>query len=49
MENLDEYFAEAFAHSYLKGTKDLSWEYSDDFEYSDKVKEIIDKYFKKKR
>lgn len=49
LENLDEYFAEAFAHSYLKGTKDLSWEYSDDFEYSDKVKEIIDKYFKKKR
>ena len=49
LENLDEYFAEAFAHSYLKGTKDLSWEYSDDFEYSDKVKKIIDKYFKKKR
>ena len=49
LENLDEYFAEAFAHSYLKGTKDLSWEYGDDFEYSDKVKEIIDKYFKKKR
>lgn len=49
LENLDEYFAEAFAHSYLKGTKDLSWEYSNDFEYSDKVKEIIDKYFKKKR
>ena len=49
LENLDEYFAEAFAHSYLKGTKDLSWEYSDDFEYSDKVKEIINKYFKKKR
>lgn len=49
LENLDEYFAEAFAHSYLKETKDLSWEYSDDFEYSDKVKKIIDKYFKKKR
>ena len=49
LENLDEYFAEAFAHSYLKETKELSWEYSDDFEYSDKVKKIIDKYFKKKR
>ena len=33
----------------LKETKDLSWEYSDDFEYSDEVKKIIDKYFKKKR
>lgn len=46
-ENIDEFMAEAFTHSYLKNTKYLGWEYGSDYEYSDMVLKIINKYFKK--
>lgn len=47
LESLDEFMAEAFAQSYLKNTNELGWEFGSDYEYADKVLEIIDKYFKK--
>ncbi|HAT4306258.1 TPA: phage head morphogenesis protein [Clostridium perfringens] len=46
-ESIDEFMAEAFTHSYLKNTKYLGWEYGSDYEYSDMVLKIINKYFKK--
>ena len=48
LESIDEFMAEAFCHSYLKNTKHLGWEYGSDYEFSDKVMNIINKYFLKK-
>lgn len=45
---LDEFMAEAFTQSKAKELKlALSDSYGKDYEYSDKVLKIIDKYFKK--
>lgn len=48
LESIDEFMAEAFAQAYLKSSNELGWEYGSDYEYADKVMDIIDKYFKKK-
>lgn len=47
LESIDEFMAEAFTQAYLKNTNELGWEYGTDYEYADKVMEVIDKYFKK--
>ena len=47
LESIDEFMAEAFCHSYLKNTKHLGWEYGNDYEFSDKVMDVINKYFAK--
>ena len=46
--DIEEFMAEAFCHSYLKNTKHLGWEYGSDYEFSDKVMNVINKYFLKK-
>ena len=48
LESIDEFMAEAFTQAYLKNTNELGWEYGTDYEYADKVMEVIDKYFKKR-
>lgn len=45
-ENVDEFMAEAFTQATLK--EELNDWYGTDYEYSDKVLIVIDKYFKKK-
>ncbi|MEG1495267.1 MAG: minor capsid protein [Bacilli bacterium] len=47
LESVDEFMAEAFTQSYLKDTNELSEQYSNNYEYGDKVKRIVNKYFKK--
>ncbi len=46
-DSIDEFMAEAFTHSYLKDENILNEWYGKDYEYSDKVMAIINKYFKK--
>ena len=46
-ESIDEFMCEAFAHSYIKDSSKLGIEYGSDFEFSDKVMAIVDKYYKK--
>ena len=48
LTSVDEFMCEAFTHAYLKDTGELGWEFKDDYTYSQKVLNIIDKYFKKK-
>lgn len=47
---VDEFFAESFAHAKLRELGfDIPSKYGSDFTYSQKVLDVIDKYFKKRR
>ena len=45
-ESVDEFLAEGFAHSYLKGEIKSDW-FGENYEYSDKIMAIVNKYFLK--
>ena len=46
-ESVDEFLAEGFAHSYLREEIKSDW-YGKDYEFSDKIMAIVNKYFLKK-
>jgi hypothetical protein len=51
-KDIDEFFAEAFMHAKIKQLnielpKSEAWALGDDYTYSDKVIELVDKFFKK--